>query len=163
MCRSSPDHEASRRALVLLCAVPALALDFRPFSRGSWQQLRNMHVGNPTIVHVWGLSCAPCVAELPRWGHLLQQRRNFQLVLIAADPIPEEPKQTMATLTKAGLGSAENWIIADRFAERLRFEIDPTWAGELPFTLFMARDGKTTSTLGTVDFATVGAWLDSQR
>jgi thiol-disulfide isomerase/thioredoxin len=143
--------------------MPALAQDFRPFGRGSWQHLRKAHAGNPTIVHVWGLSCPPCLAELPRWGHLLRQRRSFQLVLIAADPIPEEPKRMMATLTRAGLGSAENWVFADRFAERLSFEIDPTWAGELPFTLFIARDGKTTSTLGTVNFDTVRAWVDSQR
>ena len=150
-------------AALLLCAMPALAGDFRPFGRGSWQQLRDAHAGKPTIVHFWGLTCAPCLAELPQWGKLLKQRRDFQFVLIAADPVPEEPTRMMGTLTKAGLGAAENWMFADRFADRLRFEIDPDWAGELPLTVFMARDGKVTSTLGTVDFATIRAWLDAQR
>ena len=149
--------------LLFLSAASALAGDFRPFGRGSWQHLRAAHAGKPTIVHFWGLTCAPCLAELPEWGKLVKQRRDFEFVLIVADPVPEEPRQMMATLTKAGLGSVENWMFADRFADRLRFEIDPNWAGELPLTLLMARDGQTTSALGTVDFATVRSWLDAQR
>jgi hypothetical protein len=54
-------------------------------------------------------------------------------------------------------------MFADRFADRLRFEIDPNWAGELPLTLLIAKDGKTTSALGTVDFATIRSWLDAQQ
>jgi thiol-disulfide isomerase/thioredoxin len=150
-------------AILLLCAMPALAGDFRPFVRGSWQQLRQSHAGTPVIVHFWGLSCVPCVAELPQWGQLLRQRRDVSLVLVAADPVPEEAKQMTATLTKAGLASAERWIFADRFADRLRFEIDPDWAGELPFTLCITRDGKISRMTGTVDFAAVRAWIDAQR
>jgi len=150
-------------AIVLLCALPALAGEFRPFVRGSWQQLRASHAGKPIIVHFWGLSCAPCLTELPQWGQLMRQRPDVGLVLIAADPVPEEPRQMTATLTKAGLASAESWTFADRFAERLRFEIDPDWAGELPFTLCITRDGKISRVAGTVDFAAIRAWIDSQR
>ena len=36
-------------------------------------------------------------------------------------------------------GAAENWLFSDGFVERLRFEIDPAWQGEIPRTLLIAR------------------------
>jgi hypothetical protein len=62
-----------------------------------------------------------------------------------------------------GLSGAENWIFADDFVERLRFEIDPRWHGEIPTTLLITGDGKTTTIEGAADPAQVRAWLDAQK
>jgi hypothetical protein len=83
-------------------------------------------------------------------------------VLIAADPLPQEPERVAATLTQADLGSSESWSFTDRFYERLRYEIDPAWAGELPRTVMIDGDGKTTVLPGVADLAEVRAWLDAQ-
>jgi hypothetical protein len=133
-----------------------------PFERGSWAKLRAAHAGQPTIVHFWGLTCGPCVVELPQWGKLLVERPDLRLVLLAADPLPQDADQVVGALGRAGLGGAESWNFTDRFYERLRYEIDPTWAGELPRTMMIARDGKTTVLEGVADFAQVRAWLDGQ-
>jgi thiol-disulfide isomerase/thioredoxin len=140
----------------------AEAADPRSFERGTWVKLREAHAGQPTVIHFWGLTCAPCLVELPHWGALLAGRPDLRLVLIAADPVPQDPERVAATLAKAGLEKAESWSFTDRFYERLRYEIDPAWAGELPRTVMIDRDGKATVLPGVADLTQVRQWLDAQ-
>jgi len=83
-------------------------------------------------------------------------------VLIAADPLADDEPRISATLKKAGLSAAESWGFADRFAERLRFEIDKSWRGELPRTLLIGKDAAVTTIAGVADLAIVRAWLDQE-
>ena len=149
--------------VLLLGAVPALAGELHPFVRGSWQELRQAHAGRPAVVHLWGLTCAPCIAELPEWGKLARERPDLELVLVAADQRGEDEGPIGTALRTAGLGQVESWGFADRFAARLRFEIDPRWQGEMPRTLLIAADGEVTSISGVADLAAVRAWLDAQK
>ena len=137
--------------------------DLRPFKRGSWQEIRQAHAGRPTVVHFWGLTCGPCRVEMPQWGKLLRERSDLDLVAIDADLIPNQVEDASEMLARTGLAGAENWIFDDPFTERLRFEIDPRWQGEIPRTMLIARDGKTTVIEGVADPAQVRAWLDGQR
>jgi thiol-disulfide isomerase/thioredoxin len=152
--------------LALLLGVASLsgaqAAGPLPFERGSWAKLRANHVGQPTVIHFWGLTCGPCLVELPAWGRLQAERPDLRLVLIAADPLPQEPERVSATLARANLGGSESWSFSDRFYERLRYEIDPAWGGELPRTVMIDGDGKTTVLPGVADLAQVRAWLDAQ-
>ncbi len=148
-------------ALVLV-AAPALAGDLMPFVRGSWQQVRKAHEGQPVIVHFWGVTCAPCMAELPEWGQLQRERPTAGLVFVAADPVPIEKPQIAAAVARARIGASENWIFADTFGDRLRYEVNPTWAGELPYTVMIGRDGKASFVSGATGLATIRAWLDGQ-
>lgn len=140
----------------------ARAADPQPFERGTWEKIRAAHAGKPTVFHFWGLTCGPCLVELPHWGELMKQRRDLRLVLVAADPLPQPTEQVRATIERAGLGQAESWSFADRFYEKLRFEIDPRWAGELPRTVMVAADGTTTVLPGVADLRKVRSWLDAQ-
>jgi thiol-disulfide isomerase/thioredoxin len=149
-------------AALLGIACIAEAAEPLPFERGSWAKLREAHAGQPTVIHFWGLTCAPCLVELPHWGALQAARPDLKLVLIAADPVPQDPERVVATLDKARLGNSESWNFTDRFYERLRYEIDPAWAGELPRTVMIDRDGKVTVVPGVADLAQVKAWLDAQ-
>lgn len=140
----------------------AEAADPRSFERGSWAKLREAHAGQPTVIHFWGLTCAPCLVELPHWGALQAKRPDLRLVLIAADPVPQDPERLAVTLARAGLDKTESWSFTDRFYERLRHEIDPAWAGELPRTMMIDRSGKATVLPGVADIGQVRAWLDAQ-
>jgi hypothetical protein len=53
-------------------------------------------------------------------------------------------------------------MFADGFTERLIYEVDPQWAGELPYTLLIGRDGSATTKLGTVDFSEIRNWAGRQ-
>ncbi len=149
-------------ALGVAAAGAANAADPMPFERGSWDKLRAAHAGQPTIIHFWGLTCAPCLVEMPKWGKLMSERSDLKLVLIDADSVPQSTEQVAAALDRAGLGKAESWIFTDRFYERLRYEIDKAWAGELPRTMMIARDGTITALPGVADLAQVRTWLDAQ-
>ena len=148
--------------LALLGGAPSLTGDVKPFVRGSWQQLRGAHAGQPLVVHFWGVTCAPCMVELPNWGQLQRERPNARIVFVAADPVPVERPQIEAAISKARIGSGENWMFADVFGERLRYEVNPTWAGELPYTAIIGRDGKASFVSGVTDLRTIRAWLDQQ-
>jgi hypothetical protein len=65
-------------------------------------------------------------------------------------------------LAQTGLQAIDNWMFSDSFLERLRYEIDPKWAGELPMTLLIARDGTTRVIVGPADLANVRAWIAAQ-
>ena len=149
--------------LLSLVACSALAADLQPFERGSWEELRQKHAGRPTVIHFWGLTCGPCLVELPEWGRFAQVMKGVEFVMVAADPVPEEPADLATTLTKAGLSGVENWRFADRFAQRLQYEVDPHWRGELPMTILRGRDGSSRSILGTVDFGELRGWIEQQN
>jgi hypothetical protein len=67
----------------------------------------------------------------PAWGRFVQSITNADFVVVAADPVPEDPEQLSATLAKAGLSEIESWRFTDRFTERLEYEIDPNWRGRV--------------------------------
>ena len=149
--------------LLAVASADAQAADLQSFGRGSWSKLRAAHDGQPTVVHFWGLTCAPCLVEMPEWGKLQAERPDMRLVMVAADPVPQDPARVSDMLARADLAKAENWAFADRFNERLRYEIDPAWPGELPRTMLIDRDGKETVLTGVADLGEVRAWLDAQK
>ena len=65
-------------------------------------------------------------------------------------------------LAQTGLAGVENWIFSDDFAERLRYEIDPQWQGDIPRTLLITKDGAVTTIEGVADVEKLRAWLDRQ-
>ena len=145
-------------------SIGSAAVDgLRAFVRGSWQDIRTAHAGKPTVVHFWGLTCGPCRLEMPAWGKFLHERADLELVVINADLVPNEAGAVTAMLAQTGLATAENWTFGDGFVERLRYEIDPQWQGEIPRTMLIARDGAVTTIEGVADLKEVGAWLKGQR
>lgn len=148
--------------LLLLLSFPALAEGPQSFGRGSWQELQQGHAGRPMIVHFWGVTCGPCLAELPRWGEFIRENPGVPVVMVAADPVIVERSTVAGVLAKAGCAAAESWMFADPFTERLTYEVDPNWAGELPYTLLVRADGSVTTILGEVLFSELRVWADQQ-
>lgn len=135
---------------------PTRLLDAEAFAR-----LRAAHQGRPWIVHLWGLTCGPCMEELPRWGTLLRQQPDLPLVLIQADATP--PGAADAMLRKSGLARAERWAVAEPLDEFGRAAIDPSWMGELPRTQLHAADGTHFVIRGVADTGEVRRWWASVK
>ena len=135
----------------------------KPFVRGSWQEMLRAHAGRPTLIHFWGVTCGPCKVELPLLGKFMKQHSDVDVVMISADLVPNLDTATRSMLDKAGLAAAENWIFNDGFVERLRFEIDPAWQGEIPRTVLIAPDGTATTIEGSVEIPELQHWLDRQK
>jgi thiol-disulfide isomerase/thioredoxin len=148
--------------LAFLSAAPASEGALKPFERGSWQQLLHSHAGRPTLVHFWGVTCGPCKVELPQLGEFMKQHPRVDVVTISADLVPNLGPATTSMLRNAGLSSAENWIFSDGFAERLRFEIDPAWQGDIPRTMLISGKGEITTIEGSAEIATLEKWSNDQ-
>ena len=152
-------------ALLFALLMPAPAQDsatqLKPFGRGSWHELTKAHAGRPTIVHFWGVTCGPCKVELPQLGAFMKHHPGIDMVTISADFVPDMPAATRAMLERSGLALAENWIF-EGFADRLRFEIDPTWQGDIPRTLLITREGEMTTIEGSAEMADLAKWSARQ-
>lgn len=158
-----------RRVLTTAAVVTAIAAsaalgaaDLRPFVRGSWKQIRQSHQGRPLVVHFWGVTCAPCMTELPKWGALANAKPGVDIVFVAADPVPIESPNIEAAVARTGIAPAENWMFSDSFLERLRFEVSPQWGGELPYTVMVDAGGHAESTSGVMEIQQLRAWIARQ-
>jgi thiol-disulfide isomerase/thioredoxin len=134
----------------------------KPFERGSWQAIRQAHAGRPTLVHFWGVTCGPCKVELPELGRFAKSHPGVDVVMIDADLVPNRPAAIAAMLAGAGLASAENWTFGDSYVERLRFEIDPKWQGEIPRTILIGKDGAIRTIEGSTEPADLDKWAQGE-
>lgn len=147
-------------ALLALLAAPAAAqaLEFRAYGRGEFANLVKAHAGRPFVAHYWSIACPACVAELPQWAKLIGERRDLEILLVNTDD-DEMRERAAMRLEKAGLGGASNYGFADSFVEKLYFEVDRSWRGELPFTALVSADGSRTTVTGAIDDPDFVAWL----
>lgn len=114
----------------------------------------------PLVVHLWGLTCAPCIEELPRWGEFVRRRSEADTVFIQVDPMPVDRVASM--LRRANLEHARHWSASGRLDERWRYRIDPDWNGELPRNLMIAGGQRRKAISGRVDFDELREWLARQ-
>lgn len=146
----------------LAAATASEPSTLRSFERGSWQQLLHAHAGHPTLVHFWGVTCGPCKVELPQLGAFMKRNPSVDVVTIDADLVPNSNSAALSMLQRAGLSSAENWTFGDSFAERLRYEIDPAWQGDIPRTILISRNGTVATIEGSAEPAVLQKWSDGQ-
>ncbi|MBU6461331.1 MAG: TlpA family protein disulfide reductase [Bradyrhizobium sp.] len=153
-------------AMLLLVSLPAASASesskLRSFERGSWQQLLHSHAGHPTLVHFWGVTCGPCKVELPQLGAFMKRNPSIDVVTIDADLVPDSNSAAQSMLQRAGLSSAENWMFSDGFAERLRYEVDPSWQGDIPRTILISRNGEIATIEGVAEPSVLQKWSDGQ-
>lgn len=134
----------------------------KSFERGSWQRLLKAHSGHPTLVHFWGVTCGPCKVELPRLGEFMKRNPSVDVVTVDADLVPNSDAAALSMLQHAGLSSAENWMFSDGFAERLRYEVDPAWQGDIPRTILISRNGEVVTIEGSAEPSALQKWSDQQ-
>lgn len=145
-------------SLFLSCA--ALALDFKPYGRGDYETLLKTRAGRPLIVHFWSVTCPACIAELPKWAKLADARKDIDLVFVDTDDAEERDRAALR-VEKAGLAGAAHYGFADSFTEKLYFEVDHDWRGELPFTVLVTKDGARKTIAGGVDDPDMVNWLNA--
>ena len=149
-------------SLFLLTAMPAWAAqEIKPFVRGSIQKIVSARQGKPFIINFWSLSCTYCGDELAMLKNLSAKYPKLDLVLISTDTRGEE-KQVYDMLAKFSLNKAEAWVFAETYTERLYFEIDRKWQGELPRTYFFSAKNEIKSISGKLDQQYLEQWAKQQ-
>lgn len=147
---------------LVLCSITAQAgtAAFKPFVRGSAKALIEARAGQPFILALWSVECVHCRAELAQLAALSRCYPKLDVVLVATDSL-DARKEAAAILAQYPLARAERWMFADDFVERLRYEIDPGWHGELPRT-YLHGPGKAVAAItGTLEPQRVVQWLES--
>ncbi len=147
--------------VLLFSANLARAGVLQPFISGSAAQIRATHAGRPYVLVLWSLSCSHCAEELALLGRLKQKHPALDLVLVSTDT-PDEQPALADRLAQHRLTKTEQWVFADAFSERLRYELDPRWQGELPRSYLVGRDGSVHAVSGRLNEQTIDIWLAAQ-
>jgi thiol-disulfide isomerase/thioredoxin len=149
-------------ALILLFITSSVLADIRPFTVGSMAAITGERSGRPFILSFWSATCAHCPAELKAIGALRKRYPKLEVVLVATDS-PAESALLSEIAKGYGLGDVAQWVFADPQAERLRFEIDRNWYGELPKTYFFDRQHQVESVSGVVPQDRLANWAKANR
>ena len=151
-------------SLLLLLTLTGFAHDsqLRPFRSGSFQELVAARAGRPFLLILWSITCAPCRQEFAMLRELRKSHPELPLVLVATDDIADQAKAA-ELLSKYGMEHEESWIFDDGNPQKLRYEIDPSWYGEMPRSYFYDASQKRTAVSGTLERAKVEAWLAQER
>ncbi len=145
--------------LLCLYAVCTLAAqDTKPFVQGSLQSILSTHQGKPFILALWSLDCSHCRDDLALLGKLHQSHAEVEVVLVATDT-PARHEEIEAVRKTYRLKHLESWVYADTFTERLRYEIDPQWYGELPRTYFFDAAGHALAISGKFNRTQLMHWI----
>jgi len=161
MMRSPPMQSLIRLVLLItlgLSGPAAEAAALQPFQTGSLDEIRQHYRGRPFVLALWSLTCSHCARELAHFAALKKEHPRFTLVLVSTDT-PDQAAALASTLAGHGLGGVESWVFADDFSERLRYAIDPQWAGELPRTYLFDGAHRMRGFTGRIPAGVLKAWL----
>lgn len=155
-------HAVMRGLFLLLTLtfmnVTVAAESIRPFTMGSLAQVLETRAGKPFMLVFWSLDCQYCPTELKMLGELKRSHPKLDVVLIATDTVNDTP-QLISRAESYGVGKIEQWVFAEDMPERLRFEIDRRWYGEVPRTYFYDQKHQREAKTGLVSRKLVEDWL----
>lgn len=144
-------------ALLALAGAASAAEPVQPFVVGSLGQILAARQGKPFILAFWSISCVHCPTELKNLAALKRRHPAVEVVLVAADTFADA-LQTAQRAGAYGLAGAEQWVFADAMPERLRFDIDRRWYGELPRTHFYDAAHRVEVRTGVVEARFLDTW-----
>lgn len=130
----------------------------RPFVSGSLPAITAPRTGRAFLLNLWSLNCPPCRSELALLARLVRDHPRFDLVLIAADA-PADAEKVQRVLAERGLSGVESWIFGEANPQRLRYEIDAGWYGELPRNYFYDPAHDRISVSGVLKEEQLSAWI----
>ena len=125
---------------ILLCNIALSAhaepAALRPFVPGSYQQILDNNANKPFMLVIWSISCSSCLKDMVLLNKMHKENPAVNMIMLAADDA-SATEQVQQILAKNGLTNLENWLFADENPQKLRYEIDPKWYGEIPRTYFL--------------------------
>ncbi len=139
--------------------VQATPAPLKTFTQGSYQQLLQQNAKQPFVLSVWSTTCSSCLKEMPMLKKLHQTHPKLKFVMLTVDDA-QSTAQIQQVLLKNQLTDIEQWGFAEDNSEKLRFEIDPSWYGELPRTYFFNAAHERTAISGALPVEKFNALLD---
>ena len=143
---------------LMLASLAQAQAEVRPFVAGSLARIEREHAGRPFILALWSASCTHCPAELRALGERLRQQPGLAVVLVSTDT-PAESARLEKLAAEYGLADRPQWVFADEQPQRLRFEIDRRWFGELPRTYLYDAQHRREGHSGLMPATLLERWL----
>lgn len=88
---------------------------------------------------IWSITCSSCLKDMALLNKMHKANPKINMVMLSTDDA-SATEQVKQILTKNELTGLENWLFADENPQKLRYEIDSLWYGELPRTYFLNKN-----------------------
>lgn len=121
----------------------------KPFITGSYQQLLSNNSGKPFMLAIWSITCPSCIKDMIVLNAVHKAHPEINIIMLSTDDIAETA-EAQKILANNQLSDIEQWIYAEENSQKLQFEIDPTWYGELPRTYFFNKTHQRESVSGVL-------------
>ncbi|MGE5466122.1 MAG: TlpA family protein disulfide reductase [Ignavibacteria bacterium] len=145
-------------AALLLASVSLHAAELRLFGKGEMARVLAERQGRPFILTLWSTDCPHCKGTLRQLATLAKANPRLDLVVVSTDSA-DERATIAAMLAGVGLGDRDTWVFSGS-PERMRYEIDRRWGGEMPRTYLYDRDHHAEAFSGPVEDAALRQWLE---
>lgn len=119
------------------------------FNLGSFQQILRENAAQPFVLAIWSVDCPSCLKDMLVINEIRQKHPDLKFIMLSTDE-PTAMQAVKGILARNGLMDVENWIFGTVDAQKLRYEIDPSWYGELPRTYFYTASGNRTAKSGAL-------------
>lgn len=129
------------------------------FTSGSYQQILASNANKPFMLVIWSVNCSSCLKDMALLSSIHKSRPELKMIMLAADEL-SATEQIQPILEKHQLSEIENWVYAEENTQKLQFEIDPKWYGELPRTYFFDKAHQRTGASGVLSKEDYDAMFD---
>lgn len=122
-------------AFVIASTCQAESNIVKTFDSGSYQQILAENAEKPFVLAIWSIDCPSCLKDMDVIYTIHEKHPELKVVMLSTDE-PEASAEVEDILTKHKLTNLDNWMFGNDDAQKMRYEIDPRWYGELPRTYF---------------------------
>ena len=136
----------------------SFAYEFMPFEINTRNVIEKKYLNQPLIISFWSIDCPYCIDDLKKLGKALSKNTNVKLITVCVDG-KESAKKAERVLSQANLPKHEQYQYAEVDEDRLRYNIDPTWYGELPRTYFYDAAHQVTPLSGKISNSFLDKWF----
>lgn len=136
----------------------SFAYDFMPFDMNTRKVIEKRYIDQPLIISFWSIDCPYCIDDLKKLGKALSKNTNVKLITVCVDG-KESAKKAERILSQANLPKHEQYQYAEGDEDRLRYNIDPAWYGELPRTYFYDATHQVTPLSGKISNSFLDKWF----
>lgn len=133
------------------------ASEINSFDVGSYKQVLQQYKGRPFVLVLWSLDCAPCRKELVMLGKVKKSMPEIPLLLVVTDGA-DNKQAVEKILSTSLLHDADNRVIDLGHDAQIRFEIDPTWYGEVPRSYLFNRKHQRQTIQGVLEHGRLTTW-----
>ena len=136
----------------------SFAYEFMPFDMNTRTVIEKRYIDQPLIISFWSIDCPYCIDDLKKLGRALSKNTNVKLITVCVDG-KESAKKAERILSQANLPKHEQYQYAEVDEDRLRYNIDPAWYGELPRTYFYDAAHQVTPLSGKISNSFLDKWF----